>query len=206
MWWIPPSLRQWTPRKCPWPSPRTAVKTIPTIPHLKQSVQSLVLKRTASATEILFFQILMVILQDLILLMAFRLQKFKGRKKEDGVLYVLFDCDIKNLFKACCDMTRYYLSHFFHVHVLSEWTNLMQAAFFLFILYLYAHSIIYLVHLKSVQKFALTELTSFYCMHLKWCIPRSVLLIIQIYALYFLIPWSFICSFNKKWNSLFHRG
>lgn len=206
MWWIPPSLRQWTPRKCPWPSPRTAVKTIPTIPHLKQSVQSLVLKRTASATEILFFQILMVILQDLILLMAFRLQKFKRRKKEDGVLHVLFDCDIKNLFKACCDMTRYYLSHFFHVHVLSEWTNLMQAAFFLFILYLYALSIIHLVHLKSVQKFALTEITSFYCMHLKWCIPRSVLLIIQIYALYFLIPWSFICSFNKKWNSLFHRG
>lgn len=136
MWWIPPSLRQWTPRKCPWPSPRTAVKTIPTIPHLKQSVQSLVLKRTASATEILFSQILMVILQDLILLMAFRLQKFKGRKKEDGVLHVLFDCDIKNLFKACCDMTRYYLSHFFHVHVLSEWTNLMQAFFLSFFVFI----------------------------------------------------------------------
>lgn len=99
MWWIPPSLRQWTPRKCPWPSPRTAVKTIPTIPHLKQSVQSLVLKRTASATEILFSQILMVILQDLILLMAFRLQKFKRRKEEDGVLHVLFDCDIKTCSK-----------------------------------------------------------------------------------------------------------
>lgn len=111
------------------------------------------------------------------------------------------------MFKACCDMTRYYLSHFFHVHVLSEWTNLMQA-FFLLFLYLYAHFVTYWVHLQSVQKFALTKFTSFYCVHLKWCIPRSVLLIIQIYALpvYFLIPWSFICSFNKKWNSLFHRG
>lgn len=99
MWWIPPSLRPWTPRKCPWLSQRTAVKTIPTIPHLKQSVQSLVLKRTALATEILFFQILMVILQDLILLMAFRLQKFKRRKEEDGVLHVLFDCDIKTCSK-----------------------------------------------------------------------------------------------------------
>lgn len=86
------------------------------------------------------------------------------------------------------------------------WVNKPNAGLFLFFLYLYAHSITYLVHLQSVQKFALTELTSFYCMHLKWCIPRSVLLIIQIYALYFLIPWSFICSFNKKWNSLFHRG
>lgn len=89
MWWIPPSLRQWTPRKCPWPSPRTAVKTIPTIPHLKQSVQSLVLKRTALATEILFSQMLMVILQDLILLMAFRLQKFKTRKRMEYFIYYL---------------------------------------------------------------------------------------------------------------------
>lgn len=87
------------------------------------------------------------------------------------------------------------------------WVNKPNAGLFLlFFLYLYAHSITYLVHLQSVQKFALTEFTSFYCMHLKWCIPRSVLLIIQIYALYFLIPWSFICSFTKKWNSLFHRG
>lgn len=108
------------------------------------------------------------------------------------------------MFKACCDMTRYYLSHLFHVHVLSKGTNLMQAIFFL---YLYAHFITYLVHLQSVQKFALTKFTSFYCVHLKWCIPISVLLIIQIYALYFLIPWSlYVNSFNKKWYSLFHRG
>lgn len=76
-----------------------------------------------------------------------------------------------------------------------------------FFLYLYAHSLTYLVHLQSVQKFALTKFTSFYCVHLKWCIPISVLLIIQIYALYFLISWSlYVNSFNKKWYSLFHRG
>lgn len=76
-----------------------------------------------------------------------------------------------------------------------------------FFLYLYAHSLTYLVHLQSVQKFALTKFTSFYCVHLKWCIPISVLLIIQIYALYFPIPWSlYVNSFNKKWYSLFHRG
>lgn len=120
--------------------------------------------------------------------MAFRLQKFKRRKEEDGVVHVLFDCDIKTCSK--------------HVVI---WQGITCHISFIF-LYLYAHSLTYLVHLQSVQKFALTELTSFYCMHLKWCIPRSVLLIKQIYALYFLIPWSFICSFNKKWNSLFHRG
>lgn len=52
-------------------------------------------------------------------------------------------------------MTRYYLSHLFHVHVLSKGTNLMQAIFFL---YLYAHSITYLVHLQSVQKFAFNKI------------------------------------------------
>lgn len=85
------------------------------------------------------------------------------------------------------------------------WVNKPNAGFFLFFC-TYMHilyTVTYLVHLQSVQKFALTEFTSFYCMHLKWCIPRSVK---QIYALYSQIPWSFICSFNKKWNSLFHRG
>lgn len=86
------------------------------------------------------------------------------------------------------------------------WVNKPNAGFFLFFLYLYAHSIhcnIFGTLTKCAEICFNRTYLILYCMHLKWCIPRSVK---QIYALYSQIPWSFICSFNKKWNSLFHRG
>lgn len=110
------------------------------------------------------------------------------------------------MFKACCDMTRYYLSHFFHVLVLSEWTNLMQAFLsFFFVLKCTFYNIF-----GTLTKCAEICFNRIYLILLyAFKVMYSKISLVNHTDICFIFPDSmiiYICSFTKKWNSLFHRG
>lgn len=120
MKWTPLSPRPSTPRKCPWPSVQTPVKTLPRIPHSKLLVPLLALKKTALDTKILYSQHSMGILLNQTWSMDCKLQIFNSGLEEDGVFSYTISLWYYNLFKACCDMTRYFLVTFISCIACSE--------------------------------------------------------------------------------------